>query len=82
MPPATAAAAGMALAPPATFQGCAAIAAAGIELRAPVAPRARAWVRVSSDRPVRVRPRVAGRRSESPLLLLPGASGIVGWEGA
>ena len=81
MPPPTAAAAGMALAPPARFQGCATIAAAGIELRAPVAPRAKAWVRVSSDRPVRVRPRVAGRRTEAPLLLTPGTSGIVGWEG-
>jgi hypothetical protein len=82
MPPPTATAAGMALAPPARFQGCATIAAAGIELRAPVAPRAKAWVRVSSDRPVRVRPRVAGRRTEAPLVLTPGTSGTVGWEGA
>jgi hypothetical protein len=72
----------MALAPPVRFQGCATIAAAGIELRAPVAPRAKAWVRVSSDRPVRVRARAAGRRAEEPLLITPGTSGIVGWEGA
>jgi hypothetical protein len=71
----------MALAPPVRFQGCATVAAAGIELRAPFAPRAKAWVRVSSDRPVRVRPRVAGRRTEAPLLLNPGTSGIVGWDG-
>jgi len=81
MPPLTAAAAGMALAPPATFRGCAALAPAGLELRAPVAPRAKAWVRVSSDRAVRVRPRVAGRRSDAPVLITPGTSGIVGWEG-
>jgi hypothetical protein len=81
LPPATATAAGMALAPPVRFQGCATVAAAGIELRAPFAPRAKAWVRVSSDRPVRVRPRVAGRRTEAPLLLNPGTSGIVGWDG-
>jgi hypothetical protein len=82
MPPATAAAAGMALTPPASFQGCASIAAAGIELRAPAAPRAKAWVRVTSDRPVRVRPRISGRRSQAPLVLEAGTSGIVGWEGA
>jgi hypothetical protein len=81
MPPPTAGAAGMALAPPATFQGCASVAPVGFELRAPVAPRAKAWVRVSSDRPVRVRPRVAGRGSQAPLVITPGTSGIVGWEG-
>ena len=80
MPPPTAAAAGMALAPPATFQGCATVAAAGIELRAPAAPRSKAWVRVSAERAVRVRPRIAGRRSQAPLVLAPGTSGIVGWE--
>lgn len=81
MPPPTAAAAGMALAPPASFTGCAAIAAAGLELHAPAAPRAKAWVRVSSDRPVRVRSRVAGRRTGPLLVIKPGSSGMVSWEG-
>ncbi len=81
MPPPTAAAAGMTLQPPPTFQGCAAAAPAGFELHAPAAPRAKAWVRVSSDRPVRVRPRAAGRAIAKPLLLTPGTSGVVGWSG-
>ena len=80
MPPPTAAAGGMALQPPATFTGCAAIAPVGLELRAPWAPRAKAWVRISSDRPVRVRPRVTGRAA-APVVVMPGGSAIVGWEG-
>ena len=78
MPPPTAAAAGMALQPPATFQGCAAVAPAGIELRAPEAPRSKVWVRVSSDRPVRVRPRVPNRSAEL-VVVMPGTSEVVGW---
>lgn len=79
MPPPTAAAAGMALTPPATFQGCAGVAPTGLELRAPVAPRGKAWVRVSTDRPVRVRPRILGRAAE-PVMVMPGTSEVVGWE--
>jgi hypothetical protein len=78
-PPPTAAAAGMALAPPPRFQGCAAIAPGGLELRAALAPRAKAWVRVSSDRVVRVRAVVGGRASDAPALVAPGSSGTVGW---
>lgn len=81
MPPPTAASAAMTLQPPPTFQGCVAVAPAGFELQAPSAPRAKAWVRVSSDRPVRVRPRVEGRAVDEPLLLEPGTSGVVGWGG-
>ena len=81
MPPPTAAAAGMALQPPATFQGCAAVAPVGIELRAPEAPRSKVWVRVSTDRPVRVRPRVPNRRAE-PVVVMPGTSAVVGWGGS
>ena len=80
MPPPTAAAAGMALQPPATFGGCAAVAPAGLGLHAPWAPRAKAWVRVSTDRPVRVQPRIPGRRAD-PVIVMPKASAIVGWEG-
>lgn len=80
MPPPTAAAAGMTLEPPPTFQGCAVIAAAGLELRAPFAPRAKAWVRASTDRAVRVRLRVGRRTTEEPLLIDPGTSGIIHWE--
>lgn len=79
MPPPTAAAAGMALQPPATFQGCAAVAPVGIELRAPEAPRSKAWIRVSTDRAVRVRPRVPNRRVE-PVVIVPGTSEVVSWD--
>jgi hypothetical protein len=82
MPPPTAAAAGMALAPPPVFQGCAAISAPGIELHAAVAPRGKAWVRASTNRAVRVRLHIASRKSQEPLLIDPGTSGIVRWEGA
>ena len=78
MPPPTAAAAGMALQPPATFQGCAAVEPLGLELRAPEAPRSKAWIRVSTDRPVRVRPRVPNRRVE-PVMVVPGTSEVVAW---
>lgn len=80
LPPAAAAAVGMTLQPPPSFHGCGALGPVGFELRAPSAPRAKAWVRVSSDRPVRVRPRVAGRASE-PVLVAPGASAVVEWGG-
>lgn len=79
LPPPTAAAAGMALQPPETFAGCAATAPAGLELRAPRAPRGKAWVRVSTDRPVRVHPLAAGRRA-APAVVSPGESAIVGWD--
>lgn len=77
--PPTAVAAAMALAPPPLFQGCAAAAPTGMELRAPAAPRGRAWVRISSDRPVRVRV-VAGATSGGPAVVAPGASATVDWE--
>lgn len=80
LPPMTAAAAAMALTAAPRFQGCAAMAAEGIELRAPVAPLGKAWVRVSTDRPVRVRAIAAGRSAEA-LVVLPGSSGTVAWGG-
>lgn len=82
MPPPTAAAAGMTLAPPPVFQGCAGIAPVGLELRAPRAPRSKAWIRASTDRVVRVRLRVGNRSTEEPLLIEPGTSGIVRWQDA
>ena len=82
MPPPTAAAAGMTLAPPPVFQGCAAISAPGLELHSPAAPRGRAWVRASTNRAVRVRLHIGSRKTEEPLLIDPGTSGIVRWEGA
>lgn len=82
-PPPTAAAVAMALTLSGTFQGCVAPAAPGFVLRAPEAPREKAWVRVSSDRPVRVEVRTGeGRevtRVVTGLSVDPGASARADW---
>ena len=74
-----AAAAGLSLEAPARYHGCAAAASRGIELRAPVPPRAKAWLRVSTDRPVRVRVSDAQRRL-GPVVVNAGGSALVPWE--
>ena len=82
-PPATAAAAAMALTPLPSFQGCAPVAATGLQLRAPRAPHGKAWVRVSTDRTVRLRVTIlGGRPTTQPALVDPGASGVARWSAA
>ena len=72
-------AAGMTLDVPARYHGCAALAPVGLELRAPFPPRGKAWVRVSTDRPVRLHLR-AGERASAPVLTRPGKSALASWD--
>ena len=60
---------------PARYHGCAALAPVGLELRAPFPPRGKAWVRVSTDRPVRLR-----LRASAPVLTRPGKSALASWD--
>lgn len=75
----TAAAAGMTLRVPARYHGCAGTAPWGLELRAPFPPRGKAWVRVATDRPVRLHVRVGGR-TLAPALTRPGSSALHAWD--
>ena len=79
-PPATA----MALTPLPSFQGCAPAAARGTSAaRGPLAPHGKAWVRVSTDRTVRLRVTIqGGRPTTQPALVDPGASGVARWSAA
>jgi hypothetical protein len=72
------AAAGMSLQVPARYHGCAAMSPHGLELRSPYPPREKAWVRVSTDRPVRLRI-AGGERTIGPLITRPGESALVPW---
>jgi hypothetical protein len=72
------AAAGMALATPPRYDGCAALAPDGLQLSASHAPRRKAWVRISTDRPVRLRV-AGGRQTLPPLVVTPGASALAPW---
>jgi hypothetical protein len=72
------AAAGMSLQVPARYHGCAAMAPDGLELRASYPPREKAWVRVSTDRPVRLRI-AGGDRTLTPSVTRPGESALVRW---
>jgi hypothetical protein len=74
------AAAGMALATPPRYGGCAALAPHGLQLSASHPPRGKAWVRVSTDRPVRLRV-AGGGRTLAPVLVTPGASALAPWSG-
>ncbi len=72
-------AAGMTLDVPARYHGCAALAPVELELRAPFPPRGKAWVRVSTDRPVRLHLRT-GERASAPVLTRPGKSALASWD--
>ncbi len=78
-PPPTAAAAGMTLDVPARYHGCAAGAPFGFELRAPHPPGSKAWVRVSTDRVVRLRVH-AGAHAADPVVAAPGESALGAWD--
>lgn len=80
--PGTAAAVALALTEAAVFQGCLGRAPSGFRLLASAAPRARAWLRVSADRPVTVwltvgREGMGGRSAR--ISVAPGASGETSW---
>jgi hypothetical protein len=74
------AAAGMTLTVPARYHGCAAMAPDGLQLGASYPPREKAWVRVSTDRPVRLRI-AGGERTLGPLITRPGESLLARWDG-
>jgi hypothetical protein len=68
----------MALAAPPRYGGCAALAPHGLQLSALRAPRGKAWVRVSTDRPVRLRV-AGGAWTLAPVVVTPGASALAPW---
>jgi hypothetical protein len=70
--------AGITVVVPAAYHGCAGPAPHGLELAAPYAPRGKAWVRVSTDRTVRMRVR-AGSHPVRVALADPGQSALVEW---
>jgi hypothetical protein len=74
------AAAGMALATPPRYGGCAALAPHGLQLSAARAPRGKAWVRISTDRPVRLRV-AGGEQTLAAVVVTPGASALAPWSG-
>jgi hypothetical protein len=80
--PSTAAAVALALTERAVFHGCLGEAPTAFRLRASSAPRSRAWLRVSTDRPVSVRLTVGeqgvDRRSVS-IPVAPGTSAEASW---
>ena len=86
-PPPTAGAVSLATTTSGLFQGCFSEAPAGFVLRTPVAPRDKAWLRVSSDRTVSVRvetgePGPAAVRASHLLTVEPGSSGRTSWRGS
>lgn len=80
--PGTAAAVAVALTERAVFHGCLGEAPSGFRLTASAAPRGRAWLRVSADRPVAVRLTVgeedAGGRA-AVVSVGPGGSAATSW---